>query len=429
MLSDTELSALLRMAARELSDTVAPAISASYPNYVTRALSTVLDDVALAVARRTQPAAPSRPESGDRPIARLLSLALAEGDSADRSGADIDSAQAADRAAIAHHAAEISKAQIDACLARSKDFAGTIATSITRLSGGFSKETYLIDTNDGRGVVLRRDMPFGPVLGSAVDEAGLLSELHARGLPVPSVLLAGRDPDLLGRSFLLVERMEGENAGDVSRRDQAAAAQVALGLARALGALHAIDPADAGLACSGDARAVVRAYIASWRDYWIERRTQESALIEEALAWLLDHIPQHIPRLVIIHGDARPDNMLAKPDGEVTALLDWEFQHAGDAAEDVEYAWNFVQDAVSRSTFIDAYLAAGGVNYAEDNAVFHSIWRAVRNLICLDAGWSGFLRGPYPVFNLGAPRLLFRRHLVKDLASSLATLADANADA
>ena len=400
-----------------MADTVAPSISASYPGYVARSLGAVLNEVALAIDTRNRPASvtPRREEGLGRSMAQEAELA-------DLEMAAIDRAQELDRAAIARYSADITLDQMNACLAGIGVLGGARATGLIRLPGGFSKETYLVAVEGGRDLVLRRDMPFGPVLGSAADEAALLESLHARGAPVPRVILAECDPAMLGRAFLLVERVDGENAGDTARSDPSAATQIALGLARILGSLHAIPPADVGIRHARDPQTAVRDYLLSWRAYWLDRRLEDTPFLSEAMDWLLNNIPKDVERLVIVHGDARPDNMLALADGTVTALLDWEFKHAGDAAEDVEYAWQFVAGMVSREAFIDAYVATGGVRYSELNAAFYAIWRDVRNLICLDAGWSGFVRESYPVFSLGIPHTLFRRALIKDLANTVAAL-------
>ena len=417
MLNDGEMAALLRLAAREMADTVAPSVSASYPAYVARSLASLLDEVAHAVdGRNAQVDAPSpSPEGLEQSIAR-------EAETADFEIAAIAAAQEKDRAAVAGYSVDVTLDQLKACLMRTGVMADARATELVRLPGGFSKETYLISVDGGPDLVLRRDMPFGPVLGSANDEAGLLAGLHAKGLPVPRVVLAESDPALLGRPFLLVERVEGDNAGDIARADAAAASDIALGLARVLGGLHAIAPAEMGIDHPDDPQTAVREYLLSWREYWLARRLENASFLSDAMDWLLDNIPVDVERLVIVHGDARPDNMLALADGTVTALLDWEFKHAGDAAEDVEYAWQFVAGMVLREAFIDAYVAAGGVRYSERNAAFYAVWRDVRNLICLDAGWSGFVRETYPIFSLGVPRILFRRALIKDLVHAVAGL-------
>jgi aminoglycoside phosphotransferase (APT) family kinase protein len=54
------------------------------------------------------------------------------------------------------------------------------------------------------------------------------------------------------------------------------------------------------------------------------------------LAWLESHVPDDLSRLVTVHGDARQDDVMIKG-GTITVLLDWEYVHAGDAAEDLEY--------------------------------------------------------------------------------------------
>ena len=62
---------------------------------------------------------------------------------------------------------------------------------------------------------------------------------------------------------------------------------------------------------------------------------EPSPLIEEAAQWLRNNAPEtQQPRLV--HGDPGPGNYLHE-NGELRALVDWEFTHVGDPEEDWAY--------------------------------------------------------------------------------------------
>ncbi len=80
--------------------------------------------------------------------------------------------------------------------------------------------------------------------------------------------------------------------------------------------------------------------------------------IELVCAWLAEHKPTPVaPRLV--HGDFRVGNFMVGPEG-LRAVLDWEFAHWGDPAEDV--AWLCVRDW----RFGELALAAGGIARRDD---------------------------------------------------------------
>ncbi|MCB9778249.1 MAG: phosphotransferase family protein [Alphaproteobacteria bacterium] len=63
--------------------------------------------------------------------------------------------------------------------------------------------------------------------------------------------------------------------------------------------------------------------------------------LELALAWLADHLPPPPDYCCLVHGDLRTGNLMVDEHGLV-ALLDWEFAHWGDPAEDL--AWLCVRD-------------------------------------------------------------------------------------
>lgn len=94
---------------------------------------------------------------------------------------------------------------------------------------------------------------------------------------------------------------------------------------------------------------------------------------DPALAWGLRWLAAHRPppgAITLVHGDLRTGNLMVGPEG-LTAVLDWEFAHWGDPAEDL--AWLCVRDwrfgAVDqpvggfgqRGELLAAYRAAGGV--------------------------------------------------------------------
>jgi aminoglycoside phosphotransferase (APT) family kinase protein len=72
-----------------------------------------------------------------------------------------------------------------------------------------------------------------------------------------------------------------------------------------------------------------------WQAMYVESGRADP-LIDFALEWLYQNLPNPPGRPVLVHGDAGPGNFLFE-DGHLTALLDWELAHPGDPMEDL--AW------------------------------------------------------------------------------------------
>jgi aminoglycoside phosphotransferase (APT) family kinase protein len=298
------------------------------------------------------------------------------------------------------------------------------ATAILKIPGGHSKDTFLITLASGREMIVRRDFPFGPVDTSAPDEFELLSRLFTAGLPVAKPIAAEYDKSFLGQPFLVVEKVSGGDAHVAGMADKATGRHVSLELARILADLHNMDVRQSSLpVANGDPRAQVHAYLMRWRNWWDKHRIHPSSLGEAAFAWLSRNIPAGLERTVIVHGDARPGNMLFHK-GAVTALLDWEFAHIGDPAEDLQYAAGFVEPFINWDDFLAAYMAAGGQRVSDEGAKFYDVFRSLRNVICTDVAWGGgFAHKKYPALKLAAQGIIYKRMLAQQLAASMRQVA------
>lgn len=219
------------------------------------------------------------------------------------------------------------------------------------LAGGASRAAIAldieIDSGEHRGLhpaVLRLDLG-GKIYEtslSRVEEGEVLRRAHAAGVPVPRVLWSSADPGILGRDFLLLERIEGETIG----RKIVQAPDLAEGrrllprqLGTALAQIHGIEvrgldflprPAATGAARSALARARCE----------LARISAVSPGLEAISRWLEAHAPDS-RETVLVHGDFRLGNLIVGPGG-LRAVLDWEFTCLGDPHEDL--AWPFVRD-------------------------------------------------------------------------------------
>ncbi len=231
---------------------------------------------------------------------------------------------------------------------------------LRRYTVGFSWLTYGFAAEwDGerRELILRLGPPngvFAPY--RARPEFEVLRCLESTAVPVPHVHWYSDDPSILGGSFFISDKVEGEapipwtaHGGDAFEPD----VRHSLGeqFLSALVALHGFQwrgtPA-AGLAGTGDVRLAAVEQIRIWEDYmrrWSKRRYP---MLEWALLWLKANAPE-APRISIIHGDYRIGNFLAQ-DGRITAILDWELVHLGDPHEDI--GWICLQAFRGRSRYM-----------------------------------------------------------------------------
>jgi len=292
--------------------------------------------------------------------------------------------------------------------------------SFHRVYGGYSKDTFLFDVaaDDGatEALVLRRDLPFGPAGTTVRDEYALLRRLFEIGFPVAEPLLLDSEEHHVGQAAMVSRRIAGRPgtegwSADPGRRDE-----IVRQLARIVARLHAQDPSDLGVVIeAGDARAAVRAYLERWRDRWHRHRVHPSATLAAGFDWLLTHIPGIDGRPVVVHGDIGFHNVMVEG-SEITALLDWEFAHAGDPVEDLGYARQFIEPLGCWELFLDTYVAAGGAPYRQENARFYEVWRSVRNAVCCMTSWHGFLDGSYPALKMAYQGIVFYRHFARDAA-------------
>ena len=80
-----------------------------------------------------------------------------------------------------------------------------------------------------------------------------------------------------------------------------------------------------------------RAQVIYWDELFRRQRLEPLPVAVFAFDWLRDHLPP-TDRVAIVHGDLRFGNLLYDG-GRISALLDWEMVHLGDAIEDLAWAY------------------------------------------------------------------------------------------
>ena len=214
---------------------------------------------------------------------------------------------------------------------------GSAVTRTTQLAGGASKEAWAVHTADGRELLLRR--AGGGVIHldtmSLRQEFDVLVAARDAGVKVPEPIAYLGDVD--GREAFVMELVHGETIG---RRIVKAPPQgLDLELAEELAKIHSIAPAALPFLPGHDL----------WQRLYAELDSVDEPhpAIELGIAWCRERLPLERPR-VVTHGDFRIGNMMVGEDGLV-AVLDWEFAHLSDPAEDLAWplvrAWRFGNDA------------------------------------------------------------------------------------
>jgi aminoglycoside phosphotransferase (APT) family kinase protein len=243
---------------------------------------------------------------------------------------------------------------------------GGRVTSLRRLSGGASRLTSAFDLETPSGTVreliLQEVRPGGPAPRTDIRmEAVLLRAAGEVGVPVPAVVAAGT-ADGLEPGWLVVERLGGEAIPRRILRDEGFAAVVPAltdQTARALAAIHSIDPASIPGLPPVDP-------LGRPLDF-LDALHEVRPVLELGARWIAQN-SQSAEERVVVHGDFRMGNLLVDRAG-LRAVLDWELAHQGDPAEDIGWlcarAWRFggpgqVGGFGELDRFLAAYAAASG---------------------------------------------------------------------
>ena len=244
---------------------------------------------------------------------------------------------------------------------------------MTQFGHGQSNPTYKVDCV--RGVsssasplatyVLRKKPP-GKILSSAhavereyaVQKA--LGALSSPRVPVPRMATLCEDASVVGTPFYLMSFARGHiflQPGLESLPSAAHRAAVYDAMADTLGALHRVDPKEAGLEGFGKPDAYSRRQVERWARQYRESVVTPEPFMTELIEWLRAHVPPSEPSGRIVHGDFRLDNLVfANANGPlgdasggnaprdarraetgVVAVLDWELATVGAPYSDVAY--------------------------------------------------------------------------------------------
>ncbi|MEU1049734.1 phosphotransferase family protein [Streptomyces sp. NPDC048376] len=207
------------------------------------------------------------------------------------------------------------------------------------IEGGRSNLTYAVSDGTDRWVVRRP--PLGHVLATAHDmrrEHRVIDALHPTDVPVPRPVLLCEDEEVLGAPFYVMEFVDGtpfRTAEQLAPLGPERTRAAVLNLVDTLVGLHAVDPAEVGLADFGRPEGFLDRQLRRWAKQLDASRNRDLAGIDELHATLGRELPRS-PAPTVVHGDYRLDNVLIGGEGdEIRAILDWEMSTLGDPLTDL----------------------------------------------------------------------------------------------
>ncbi|WP_405484003.1 phosphotransferase family protein [Streptomyces sp. NBC_00009] len=210
------------------------------------------------------------------------------------------------------------------------------------VEGGRSNLTYIV--GDGSSTWVVRRPPLGHVLATAHDmkrEYRVISALNPTSVPVPEALLMCEDDSVLGAPFYVMEYVAGtpyRTADQLAQLGPERTRAAVLSLVDTLVDLHAVDPAEVGLADFGRPEGFLDRQLRRWGKQLDASRNRELAGVDELHAALGRSLPTS-PAPTVVHGDYRLDNVLINEDADgvdrIKAVLDWEMSTLGDPLTDL----------------------------------------------------------------------------------------------
>ena len=275
--------------------------------------------------------------------------------------------------------------------------------AMERIAVGWSHETWLFDahwTEGGvsktQGLCLRRD-PGNALLRHFSDlgvQFQVLRSLESTPLPTPKPYWYESDTSILGKPFLMMEKVAGTCPspwGSAGRRfyaEAAARGTLPKSFTAALASLHTIDWEAAGLSflgVPGSGNDFALREVQKWCELVEISQQEPHPILVDLIGWLKANAPE-TQRLTLVHGAYRTGNLLIDND-QISAVLDWELQVIGDPMYDVAYVLTdlnregsaLLSHLVERDTFFREYEQATGIEIDEAVCQYYGMLYQLRS--------------------------------------------------
>ena len=215
------------------------------------------------------------------------------------------------------------------------------------ITGGLSNLTYRV--RFGRGTLILRRPPRGPVLPSAHDmarEYRVLTGLQGSAVPVARTVAFHPDHDPLGAPFYLVEDVSGEvyrTPAQTATLHPEERRRLSAAVVETLAGVHEVDLDATGLQGFGRPTGYLQRQLRRWGQQWAASKTRDLPALETLLAALTARLPAE-SETTLVHGDYRLDNMIVRG-LRVAAVVDWELSTLGDPLADLALTLTYWGDA------------------------------------------------------------------------------------
>lgn len=278
---------------------------------------------------------------------------------------------------------EAKHAALGAYLAHALEYDSVDIVEAKLLTGGAVQENWRLDlrltragVSEVRTVVLRTDA--AARLSVSLDRTGEFAVVRAAydaGVRVAAPLVECADASIVGAPFTVQAFLPGRGqARAITRSDGLNdwGGKLARTLGEELARIHAIEPSGA----VGERLAMLPVPLrtpAVNEVHRLRNLVTDAGEARPALEFILNWLETNAPvarRIGLVHGDFRTGNYLVD-DGELTAILDWEFAHWGDPCEDIGWfcarCWRFGNDDLEaggiarRQSFLDGYRSVAEV--------------------------------------------------------------------
>jgi aminoglycoside phosphotransferase (APT) family kinase protein len=220
------------------------------------------------------------------------------------------------------------RAQLDFWLA---PLIGGELLSVTPVVAG-TRASWNVDVNRAGEVlplIVRRTRDTLQIYGDAMRETAIYAALGPTSVPVP--IIYGVDQE---HNLVAAQRVPGTD--DLSRLDPVAREVLCDDFMRHVADLHALDPSTLDLPAMAQP-STSREHATLDLDHWQafhREHAPPNPVVTYACNWLRRTAPNDVRKTVLVQGDTGPGNFVHH-DGAVTAVVDWELSHLGDAYEDL----------------------------------------------------------------------------------------------
>jgi len=171
-------------------------------------------------------------------------------------------------------------------------------------------------------------------------ESEILSFLHSKGFPVPRLYIKEISDKILGKPFIIIEKVNGEPMGKYLKRvnDDNLKRKVIKCFAETLAFLHSLAWDDLSFSKHPPDKYSYAKY-----QILLVQNLQSNLRIKGDFSWIITWMKSNAPlhpcqRYSILHGDMHLDNFLISTDGRIV-MLDWEYPEIGDPLRDVALAY------------------------------------------------------------------------------------------